>query len=59
MVELQRLCDKVPSYDSKLAMATIERELGKPVSELFSDLTAEPVGACLAVAVPSMIRIHI
>lgn len=45
MVELQKLCDKVPSYDSKLAMATIEKELGKPVSELYSELTAEPVGA--------------
>ncbi len=46
MVELQRLCDKVPSYDSKLAMATIEKELGKPVAELFDELTPEPVGAC-------------
>lgn len=24
MVELQKLCDKVPSYDSKIAMATVE-----------------------------------
>lgn len=27
MVELQKLCDKVPSYDNALAMATIEKEL--------------------------------
>mmetsp|Transcript_5158 Transcript_5158/g.7268 ORF Transcript_5158/g.7268 Transcript_5158/m.7268 type:complete len:806 (+) Transcript_5158:203-2620(+) len=45
MVELQKLCDKVPSYDSKVAFATIEKELGKPVSELFSEITAEPIAA--------------
>lgn len=45
MVELQKLCDKVPSYDSKIAFATIERELGKPVDELFSKITPEPIAA--------------
>jgi len=45
MVELQKLCDKVPSYDSKVAFATIERELGKTVDELFSEITPEPVAA--------------
>ncbi|KAG5185217.1 hypothetical protein JKP88DRAFT_271995 [Tribonema minus] len=45
MVELQRLCDKVPSYDSKIAMATIERELGKPVLEVYSEITPEPLAA--------------
>jgi aarF domain-containing kinase len=45
MVELQKLCDKVPSYDSKIAFATIEQELGKSVSELFSNITPEPVAA--------------
>jgi len=45
MVELQKLCDKVPSYDSKIAFATIERELGKPINELFSEITPEPVAA--------------
>lgn len=45
MVELQKLCDKVPSYDSKIAFATIEKELGKPVDELFSKITPEPVAA--------------
>ena len=45
MVELQQLCDKVPCFDSKLAMRTIEEELGKPPSEIFSVMTAEPVAA--------------
>lgn len=44
MVELQKLCDKVPSFDNKLAMDTIVKELGKPVDELFSELTPDPVG---------------
>jgi aarF domain-containing kinase len=45
MVELQKLCDKVPSFDSKIAFATIEAELGKTVDELFSEITPEPVAA--------------
>jgi aarF domain-containing kinase len=45
MVELQKLCDKVPSYDSKIAFAMFERELGKSVYEIFSEITPEPVAA--------------
>jgi len=51
MVELQKLCDKVPSYDSKLAMDTLTKEMtekfGKPMAkeDLFSKITAEPVAA--------------
>lgn len=45
MVELQKLCDKVPSYDSTIAFATIERELGKTVGDIFSEITEEPVAA--------------
>jgi len=45
MVELQKLCDKVPCYDTKTAFATIERELEKPVNDLFSEITPEPVAA--------------
>ena len=45
MVELQKLCDKVPSFDSKIAFATMERELGRPISDVFSYITPEPVAA--------------
>jgi aarF domain-containing kinase len=45
MVELQQLCDKVPCFDSALAMRTIEEELGRRPSEIFSKMTAEPVAA--------------
>lgn len=45
MVELQKLCDKVPSFDSKIAFATIENELGQSVDQIFSEITPEPVAA--------------
>jgi len=45
MVEMQQLCDKVPSFDSKTAFQIIEKELGKPVDEMFTKITAEPIAA--------------
>lgn len=45
MVELQQLCDKVPSFDTKVAFATIERELGLQIEEVFSEISSEPVAA--------------
>jgi predicted unusual protein kinase regulating ubiquinone biosynthesis (AarF/ABC1/UbiB family) len=45
MVELQKLCDKVPSYPSEIAFKTIKDELGKSPDELFSEITPEPVAA--------------
>ncbi len=45
MVELQKLCDKVPCFDSAIAFATIEMELGKKVEDLFSEITPEPMAA--------------
>jgi len=45
MVELQKLCDKVPSFDTTTAFATIERELGKSIEDLFTEITPEPVAA--------------
>lgn len=51
MVELQKLCDKVPSYPSEIAFATLEQELTKKYGKatdkdsIFSKITAEPVAA--------------
>ena len=45
MVELQKLCDKVPSYDSNIAFATIESELGRSMDDLFLDISPEPIAA--------------
>jgi aarF domain-containing kinase len=46
MVEMQQLCDKVPSFPSEIAFATICSELGiNSVDEVFSEITPEPVAA--------------
>ncbi|KAG2432690.1 hypothetical protein HYH02_006675 [Chlamydomonas schloesseri] len=45
MNELQKLCDKVPSFDNKLAMQVINEELGAPWYEVFAELTPEPIAA--------------
>ena len=46
MVQLQQLCDKVPPFDSGLAMATVREDLGvADVSEVYSKITPEPVAA--------------
>lgn len=34
MVELQKLCDKVPSYDNDVAMQVLQDELGAPWYEV-------------------------
>lgn len=45
MVQLQQLCDKVPPFDSAIAMATIREELGREVDDIFSVITPQPVAA--------------
>ena len=45
MAELAQLQDSVPRFGSDMAFATIEQELGRPVSEVFSSLSPEPVAA--------------
>ena len=45
MNEMQKLCDKVPSFDSGIAMKQLEQELGKPWYEIYSDLSPEPIAA--------------
>ncbi|KAG0564360.1 hypothetical protein M758_8G100000 [Ceratodon purpureus] len=45
MTELQKLCDKVPSFPNDIAMELIESELGKPWQEVYSELTESPIAA--------------
>jgi aarF domain-containing kinase len=45
MNELRVLCDAVPSFPSEVAFRMIEEELGKPVHELFSEISPEPIAA--------------
>merc|ERR1719310_1754255 len=45
MVEMQQLCDKVPAFDTGMAMATLEDELGMKVNDIFSEIPPEPVAA--------------
>ena len=45
MVELQKLCDKVPSFDNELAFQTLENELGCKWQDVYSELGPEPVAA--------------
>uniref|UniRef100_A0A7S3R8B9 Protein kinase domain-containing protein n=1 Tax=Dunaliella tertiolecta TaxID=3047 RepID=A0A7S3R8B9_DUNTE len=45
MSELQKLCDKVPSFDNAQAMAVLKEELGKSWEEIYDELTPEPIAA--------------
>jgi predicted unusual protein kinase regulating ubiquinone biosynthesis (AarF/ABC1/UbiB family) len=45
IVELQGLQDDVPAEPESVMIATLERELGKPVSELFDEFDSTPVAA--------------
>jgi len=51
MVELQKLCDKVPSYSSEIAFGTVQKEytdaFGKHTTkdDIFATITPEPVAA--------------
>ncbi len=43
--ELARLQDRVPPFPSKVAVATIERALGKPLAEIFVSFEHQPVAS--------------
>ncbi|EEF44261.1 uncharacterized protein sll0005 [Ricinus communis] len=45
MTELQKLCDKVPSFPDDIAMALLEQELGQPWHEIYSELSSSPIAA--------------
>jgi predicted unusual protein kinase regulating ubiquinone biosynthesis (AarF/ABC1/UbiB family) len=43
--ELVKLQDKLPPFDNAIAYQLIETELGRPVNEIFSELSPTPVAA--------------
>ena len=43
--ELSQLQDQLPGFDSDLAMACIEEDLGAPVDEIYEQLDREPISA--------------
>ncbi|MBU3724733.1 MAG: ubiquinone biosynthesis regulatory protein kinase UbiB [Burkholderiaceae bacterium] len=43
--ELAKLQDQVPPFDSNLAVATIERSLGQPISAIFSEFDRTPIAS--------------
>jgi aarF domain-containing kinase len=45
MTEMQKLCDKVPSFDNEVAMDVLAQELGMPWHEAFAELTPAPIAA--------------
>lgn len=45
VAELEALLDAVPSFPSEKAISIVEKELGAPISELFSNFDLKPVGS--------------
>ena len=43
--ELAKLQDRVPPFDSEIAVAAIEKSLGKPIAELFVSFERKPVAS--------------
>ncbi len=43
--ELEKLQDQLPPFDNPTAFATIEAELGRPVSEIYHEISPQPIAA--------------
>ncbi|CAN8076634.1 unnamed protein product [Agarophyton chilense] len=45
MNELRLLCDAVPSFSNEIAFQMMEQELGRPVNEVYSEISDKPIAA--------------
>lgn len=45
MKELAKLQDRIEPFNSEQAFAMVEKELGAPLDELFSEFSAQPIAA--------------
>ena len=45
MVELARLQDAIPPFDTPTARRVVEQELGRPIDDIFVEFSAEPIAA--------------
>lgn len=43
--ELSKLQDQIPPFPTRIAVRTIESELGSRISDLFADISPEPIAA--------------
>ncbi|KAI0558541.1 Protein kinase [Gracilaria domingensis] len=45
MNELRLLCDAVPSFANEIAFQMMEEELGRPIDEIYSEISEKPIAA--------------
>eukprot|EP00276_Gloeochaete_wittrockiana_P020163 CAMPEP_0184337648 /NCGR_PEP_ID=MMETSP1089-20130417/6059_1 /TAXON_ID=38269 ORGANISM="Gloeochaete wittrockiana, Strain SAG46.84" /NCGR_SAMPLE_ID=MMETSP1089 /ASSEMBLY_ACC=CAM_ASM_000445 /LENGTH=662 /DNA_ID=CAMNT_0026663545 /DNA_START=293 /DNA_END=2281 /DNA_ORIENTATION=- len=45
MEELQKLCDAVPTFPNEVAYRIMEEDLGRPVSDVYVDMSPKPIAA--------------
>jgi ubiquinone biosynthesis protein len=45
MAELGKLQDRIEPFSTPEARRIVEKELGQPIDQLFSEFSAEPIGA--------------
>ncbi len=58
MAELAALQDNMPTFPTVEARALIEKELGRPVEEVFSEFGREPVAAASLAQVSTIVGDH-
>ncbi|XP_039117982.1 uncharacterized protein slr1919 isoform X1 [Dioscorea cayenensis subsp. rotundata] len=44
-IELSKLQDQIPPFPTRIAIKSIESQLGAPISQIFADISAKPIAA--------------